>query len=79
MAEKKSWIITTSPDRPLDEISKDLADTGFVVKQAFAEIGCITGSASAKTVAKLRKVRGVIDVSPDKPVDIGPPDSPVGW
>jgi hypothetical protein len=79
MAEKKTWIVTTSPDRPLDEILKDLADAGFVVGQSLAEIGCITGSASPKTAAKLRKVRGVIDVSPDTAVDVGPPDSPDTW
>lgn len=79
MAKTKVWIITTSGDRPIRNIAKDLADAGLIGGRVLAEVRCITGSAGDKVVAKLRKVPGVIDVSPDSPVDVGPPDSPDTW
>ena len=79
MAKAKKWIITTSSDRSIHEIAKDLADAGLTGSQILDAVGCVTGSAGAKVVAKLRKVRGVVDVSPDFPVDLGPPDSPETW
>lgn len=79
MAKAKKWIITTSSDRSIHEIAKDLANAGLTGSQVLETVGSITGSAAAKTVAKLRKVRGVVDVSPDVPVDVGPPDSSETW
>jgi hypothetical protein len=77
MAEKKNWIITTSGDRPLSAIKKELTKKGFSVGQVLEEIGCITGTAPADVVEKVRAIPGVADVSPDMPVDIGPPDAPI--
>ena len=79
MGKGKGWIVATSGDRPIREIAKDLADAGLAVGQVLEEIGSITGSADAKVVAKLRKVRGVVDVSPDTPIDIGPPGGRETW
>jgi hypothetical protein len=76
MAESKSWIITTTGDRPIKEVAKELTDSGFDVGQVLDEIGCITGAANEDVAAHLRNIRGVADVSPDQPIDIGPPDSP---
>lgn len=77
MAEKKKLIVTTSGDRPLSAIKKDLTKMGFAVGQVLKEIGVITGTASAAAVEKLRAIPGVDDISPDEAVDIGPPDAPV--
>jgi hypothetical protein len=79
MAKTPTWIITTSGDRPMREIAKDLAAAGLARAKVLADIGCITGSAPAAAVPKLRTVRGVSDVSPDQPVDLGPPDSSETW
>jgi hypothetical protein len=79
MAESKGWIITTSPDRPIKEIAKDLKDAGFTVGQVLEEIGSITGAAGEDAAKKARSIAGVVDVSPDMPVDIGPPGSPDSW
>lgn len=79
MANKKRWIVTTSGDRSLSDIKKELTESGFAVEQALDEIGCIIGTASDDVVEQLRSVPGVADVSPEEPVDIGPPDSPVTW
>ena len=79
MAETKRWTITVSTDRPIRDIAKDLANAGLIGGKILKEIGSITGSAKEESAAKLRKVRGVVDVSPDIPVDVGPPDSPITW
>ena len=79
MAKAKTWIITTDGKRPVQDIAKDLAAAGFVAGQVLEEIGTITGSAADSAVTKLRNVRGVQDVSPDTPIDIGPPDAPETW
>ncbi len=79
MAKKKIWIVTTENNRPIDDIAKDLADAGLKDIQVLQEIGSITGSSEEEAVAKMRKVRGVKDVSPDISIDIGPPDSRETW
>lgn len=77
MAAKKKLIVTTSGDRPLEEIKKELAEKGFTVGQVLKEIGIITGTGTDDAAKKLRAVKGVTDVSEDQPVNIGPPDAPV--
>jgi hypothetical protein len=79
MATAKNWVVTTSADRPINDIAKDLKEAGFDVGHVLEEVGSITGAAAEEAVAKLRSIRGVVDVSPDSPIDIGPPDSPETW
>ncbi|HET9765350.1 MAG TPA: hypothetical protein VFS60_00805 [Thermoanaerobaculia bacterium] len=75
MAEKKGWVVTTSQDRTIGDVAKDLKKAGFTVEQVLEEIGSITGGAGEDVAQKVRSIPGVLDVSPDTPVDIGPPDS----
>jgi hypothetical protein len=79
MTKKKRWIVTTSGDRSLSDIKKKLAESGFAIDRVLNEIGCITGNADDIVIERLRSIPGVVDISPDTPVDIGPPDSPVTW
>lgn len=79
MKRKQFWIITTDRVRPVGDVSRDLAEAGFAADRVLEEVGCITGAADEKNLAKLRKVPGVVDVTPDAPVDIGPPNSPETW
>ena len=79
MAKNKTWIITTSGQRSAKDVAKDLKAKGFTVDQVLDEIGTITGAGDDAVVAKVRKIDGVSDVSPDSPIDIGPPDSPTTW
>jgi predicted CoA-binding protein len=75
----KTWIITTSADRPIKDVAKDLEDAGFSVGNVNDEIQSITGAASEAALDKLRSISGVVDVSPDEPIDVGPPGSPDTW
>jgi hypothetical protein len=79
MAKKphQSYVVTPTGDRALGDVVHDLKAAGFQVGQVMETIGIVTGSAPSANVAKLRKVRGVKDVSPDHAVDIGPPGAPV--
>ena len=77
--KNKNWTVTTSADRPIKDIAKDLEKAGFSVGNVNGEIRSITGAAGEKAVAKVRRVAGVVDVSPDAQIDIGPPDSPETW
>jgi hypothetical protein len=79
MPDSKGWIITTSSDRKIADIASDLKKAGFAVDHVLEEVGSITGNAAEETVTKLRSIPGVVDVSPDTPIDIGPPDSGNTW
>ena len=79
MPDQKGWIVTTSSDRAIKDIASDLKDAGFSVGHVLEEIGSITGAAADDTITKLRSIPGVVDVSPDRPIDIGPPDSGDTW
>jgi hypothetical protein len=79
MAKRKKWIVTTSGNRPISEIKKDLVEAGFTVDQVLDEIGAIIGFANNDAAERLRAIRGVADVSPDMSFSIGPPDAPETW
>jgi len=74
---KPAVIVTLSGDRGIHEVTRDLEAAGLTVDHVLEATGIVTGSARASSHAKLRKVRGVTDVSADHPIDIGPPDSDV--
>ena len=79
MAEFRRWVVTISPDRPITQVVNDLRGVGFTIGRVLEEVGCVTGTGADDTVEKVRNIAGVVDVSPDVPIDIGPPDSPVTW
>ena len=70
-------VVTLTGGRPIHEVAGDLKAAGLSVDQVLTSTGIVTGSAHPEAVARLRKVRGVGDVSPDHPVDIGPPGSQI--
>jgi hypothetical protein len=77
VAGTKTFVVTTSGDRPLAEVRKDLTAKGFKVVRALDALGMFIGKATPATARKLRSVEGVTDVSQSAEVDIGPPDSPI--
>jgi hypothetical protein len=76
-SKKQSMVITTSGNRPIQEVAKELKDAGFEVEQVLEDIKVITGKGSAGTDKKLRSIKDVEDVSEDNPVSIGPPDAEI--
>lgn len=77
MPENVRWVVTTSDERPIDDVADDLAAAGFSVEDVLREIRCITGAASEEVVERLRGIPGVSDIEPEPRVDIGSPDAPV--
>ena len=75
--EAKQYIVTVSGDRPIHQVANDLKAAGFNVDQVLEFTGTVTGSADPSLSERLQKVPGVADVSPDYPVDIGPPGAPI--
>jgi hypothetical protein len=71
--QSQSLVITLSGDRQIHEVARELKASGLESAQVLDTIGIVTGSAAPKSIAKLKKIRGVQDVSEDHPVDIGPP------
>lgn len=78
---EKRWIVTTSGDRSVDEVEKELGEKGFKVDEVFGEIGSITGKAEEDVADTVRNISGVVDVSPEESIDIdiGPPGSDETW
>ena len=74
MSRGKKLVVTTSDDRSMSDIKKDLTDEGFIIDQVFDAIGCFSGEADDDVVDRLRKIPGVTDVSPEPPpININPP------
>jgi hypothetical protein len=77
--KKQTWIVTTDGKRDHATLTRELQSAGFSVTQAFSDLPSVIGVADTNAVAKIRKVKGVVDVSPDAPVDVGPPGSKETW
>jgi hypothetical protein len=76
---KNVWIITTNGKRDIHAVAKDLAAAGLEVTQSFSDLPCITGQAKKACVAKMKKVKGVVDIAPDMAVTVGPPGRKLTW
>jgi hypothetical protein len=74
---KQHLVVTLSGDRPIQDVAADLRAAGLDVDQVLEAIGSVTGSSLPSNMKRLRRIRGVADVSLDHPVDIGPPGAPV--
>jgi hypothetical protein len=75
---KSNLVIVGSGDRPIQEVAGDLRSAGLEVDQVMDAINQVTGRAAPALKARLKKIRGVADVSEEhEPFNIGPPGSPV--
>jgi hypothetical protein len=75
---EERWVVTTSGNRALGDVQKDLEKRGFVVEEVLDAIGLFIGNAKADVIADVRTVAGVADVSREPPpISIGPPDESV--
>jgi len=79
MADPKRWVVTTSPEHDFGGVARELASRGLTIEQQMDAIGVVVGSGDDSVAESLRGVKGVTDVSPDTPVDIGPPDQTDTW
>ena len=75
--ENQRLVITISGERSIHDVARDLRAAGLKIDHVLESVGSVTGSADAGAAGRLRSIPGVADVSPDHPVDIGPPDAPV--
>lgn len=75
MTKAKNWAITTSGERSIHAVAKDLAAAGLKHAKVLEAIGVIAGVAPSTAMSKMRRVAGVTAVEEDVPIDIGPPDS----
>ena len=79
MANEKRWIVTTSGDRSINDVQNELQEKGFKVDEVYGEIGSISGEGDDDVADTARGISGVVDVSPEEPIDIGPPGSDETW
>jgi hypothetical protein len=76
-AGKPVWVVTVAPGAPLEQVKDGLSGAGFTVVQVLDAIGIVIAHGSEKQAEQARLVGGVIDVSLEVQVDIGPPDADV--
>jgi len=77
-SSKSNLVVVGSGDRPIQEVAGDLRSAGFEVDQVMDAINQVTGRAAPALKSRLKKIRGVADVSEEhEPFNIGPPGSPV--
>jgi hypothetical protein len=79
VAERKTWMVSLSGERPPAEVRRGLAEAGFDIGAVLDAIGVITGEADAEAVAKARRIKGVTSIAEDTEVGIGPPRSDPTW
>ena len=68
------WIVTTDGVRPIAQVAAELRRLGFRIDNVLTEIGSITAKAPAAAARAARRVDGVLDVTPDAPIDLDPTD-----
>ncbi len=71
---KERIVITVSSDRSLEDVAHDVATAGADVLEVLAHVGVITGDADVETTARLRLIRGVVDVSRSHAIHLDPLD-----
>ncbi|XZE43946.1 hypothetical protein SH467x_003528 [Pirellulaceae bacterium SH467] len=72
MTNHQPWLVSVDHQVDVASVARALSQRGFQVKEVLAEISCITGVASEKDIPSLRRTTGVLDISPDFPIEISP-------
>ena len=80
MSAKKTWIVLTSGDEPLQKIAEKLEEKGFTVESTLDAIGQIVCQGSEEEKEEALKIKGVTDIfASHDDINIGPPDSDLTW
>ncbi len=74
-----TWLVTLEAGARMGEVQAALTAAGLSVTSSLDAVGVIVGTAPTRVVPALRKVKGVANVSPDRPVSVGLPDDPETW
>jgi hypothetical protein len=74
---KQDWIVTLDPHQTSDAVVSQLGQLGLIVGQIMTAAGVIVVHGTFKQANQARNVPGVVDVSMDQPIDIGPPDAEI--
>lgn len=72
MTNHQTWLVSVDLQADVASVARMLSERGFKLKEVHSEISCITGVASEEDIPSLRKITGVLDISPDVPIDVGP-------
>ncbi len=74
----EAMIVIAKGNRAMHEITQDLHAAGFQVGEVLEALRQVTGHAPANLKSRLKKIRGVEDVTPEHPeFNIGLPGAPV--
>jgi predicted TPR repeat methyltransferase len=79
MTEHQRWVVTTTQERPIQDVARDLRDRGFKITETLDMIGCITGTAGADLIKIVRKIEGIADISADTNINLPPADEDLTW
>lgn len=80
MSDKKTYIIITSEDEPIQNISRELKKKGFSIESTLDAIGQIIGKGDAEMKKEALKIKGVKDIiQSHDDINIGQPDSDTTW
>lgn len=74
MADNLNWLVTVDHQVDIKAVASALTASGFVISQILDEVSCITGAIHSEKVPALQNIAGVIDISPDFPVQLDPID-----
>lgn len=78
VAKASRWVLTISEDHFIEDVAKELTELGLSKAHILADIGCITGMADAKAVARMRKVGGVLEIEQEPKIQL-PPEGDKNW
>lgn len=76
-ANEPAWTVVVAPEMDADSIAISLRSAGLTVQEILSAIGVIIVRGSEPLAQEARKIRGVIEVSKEASIDIGPPDSEI--
>ncbi len=75
----KSVIVTVTDEAMgnIENLAKQLGNSGMKVNHVLHSTGVITGICSAAKMASLQKIKGVMSIEEEIILNLPPPDSPL--
>lgn len=80
MADEQTWIVITSNEQPIQQVSKELREKGFTIEDTLEAIGQLVVKGDEKMKQQSLKIKGVTDIVPSgNNINIGDPGSDLTW